>query len=56
MRTHVPLLRGRYNSVLVLFNSNAVLKLTWVSKIENCQEPFFLFVFLIVLLWAYETS
>lgn len=31
--------------MLVLFNSNAVLKLTWVSKIENCQEPFFFVCF-----------
>lgn len=36
--SRVPLERN--NGVLVPFNSNAGLELTWVSEIENCQKLF----------------
>lgn len=43
--SHRSLWRGRHDGALVPFNSATGLKFAGVSKIENCQEPFYFFIF-----------
>lgn len=56
--SHRSLWRGSRDGALVSFNSATGLKFAWVSKTENCQEPFLFFFYspFIVLLWMDETS